>query len=212
MSRGLSMMSIRDFFTPLVEQRFAEADIHEPGVMYYVAELLERSAYSKIHSNPIFSVDRLSDAVKMRLECKDPEKGVFLDQHIGDYALLMNSLFFDKSRSKSYYTIFGKSSYTNLNAYYRKKGMRATASLFDALSDYFENCVKALSTMREKDLVIERNDNYDLLLMPKDREAATNLMLDAVNRWKTSRKPEDKKTALCYAERLGIRHEELFSN
>ncbi len=49
-----------------------------------------------------------------------------------------------------------------------------------------------------------------MMLVPKDRNALYNPMLDAMARWKETMDARDKGVMLFYAEKLGIGEDELF--
>lgn len=188
MASGISTMNTRQFFTLLAEQRLPEAGIGDPEVMSYVADLLDRTSYRRGTDNPVFHADTLFDMLKARDGFKDPSIRAVADTNIGDHALIKSGLFFDESTNRPYYAHCGSSSYGNVRDFYIRKGKKPLASLFDCMSYCFDGCVHALNKMREHDIFIERKNDYDLLIMPKDRRTAENMMLDAMIMWKKIQK------------------------
>ena len=209
MASGISTMNIRQFFRHLVEQNFPKAGIGDPDVMSYVTDLLERTSYKTGSDNPVSHDDTLFDMLKAREGLQDPFARTVADKRIGDHALIKSGLFYGKSTDMPYYASSGRSSYAGVGKYYKREGKKNMASLFDDLSYCFDGCVQALNVMRQNDLDIESGGKYDLLFMPRDVKTTVDLMLDAVIRWKKGKDPGDKKIAFLYAERIGIKPEEL---
>ena len=203
-------MSISDFFTLLSEKRLPEAGVCDDEIIVYVANLLERGAYRK--GNPLFYADRLSDMMKMREKANNPIKRMILDKKTGDFALLTSGLFPGRFRRKDLYKNWGSEAYGRVYNYYKEHYEKSIASLYDILSECFGSCVEALNKMAEEDICLDRENNYEILSVPKDKESLENFMLDAIRRWKNSGNNVYKNIGLRCAIRLGIENPEQLFN
>ena len=202
-------MNMSDFFTLLSEKRLPEAGIRDDEIIVYIANLLERGAYRK--GNPMFYAERLPDMLKMREKTNNPVKRMVLDKRTGDFALLTSGLFPSRFGRKDIYKNWGSKAYARVYNYYKEHYEKSIASLYDALAECFGSCVEALNKMAEEDICLDRENNYEILSVPKDRDSLENFMLDAIIRWRNTGNEVDKNIGLRCAIRLGIKNpEELF--
>lgn len=211
----ISTMSAAQYFGLLAEDAFPRAGVRYPEIAAYTAGMLTDFVRAERVYNPLWRTGRKAKADNLAEMIKEANsQSGFLrasvKRHIGDFTLFMSGIFPEymeqRGVSPRFYASQGKSSYRAASNYHDS----GFGSLLSAMADCFEKCVAGLNRIREEHFCIEQAD-YEMLIVPKDRDALNNLFLDAMNRWKETRNIHDRRIAVYYAERLGISADELLN-
>ncbi len=214
----ISSMGAAEYFGLLTEDAFPKAGVHYPEIAAYAAGMLTEYVRAERMFNPLWRADREAETENLidMVKHANSQSGFLravAARHVGDFTMLMSGVFPDnleaRGISPDFYAFQGKNAYSAASVYYKRR-MRDFGLLLSGMADYFEKCVDGLNRIRKEHFHFEQAD-YGRLFVPKDRNALYNLMLDAMARWKETMDARDKGVMLFYAEKLGIREDELFS-
>ncbi len=211
MSDVVSVKSTTELFLETTARSFREIGFDNQGIIGYVVGMLNgfrnaNALYSPLANEPDFSTEYVSELISRARE-SDANTRTRIYHHIGDYTLFMGGLFperVERNGGISMYASAGKRSYLYV-------ANRLSDDTFYLLSDNFNRCVRALNFMRENYIRLDSPEEWHGgSVIEVDRSFMENRMLDAINRWNTTGKSEDMKTALAFAEDLGYDIAQVF--
>jgi len=153
--------SLKGFFDRTVRQTFGDLAIRDEATADYLADLLARFARTEnlyplsAAGTPLETVAELRLEIQRVWELESPHFNPIqereLRRHIGDYALFMTGLFWERIEGMSvtgYYIREGARAYRFV-AEHERASARPHARLFRALADRFESYAGALTYMRK---------------------------------------------------------------